>query len=289
MRTLADYVIRTHYPQLAGLASPYVAWLAEIVERTARLVAQWQAVGFCHGVMNTDNMSVLGITIDYGPFGFLDGFDWGHICNHSDDGGRYAYNMQPRIAHWNLACLAEALLSLMPQDDAEGALDRFESVFNDTYADLMRAKLGLATAHDDDAQLIGDLLGLMHGSRTDYTLFFRRLAGFDAGVRNEALRDLYIEREKFDLWAERYAQRLAAEARPAGERAAGMNAVNPAYVLRNHLAEAAIRKAADERDYTEIERLRALLARPFEEQAGMAAYAALPPDWAGRLEVSCSS
>jgi uncharacterized protein YdiU (UPF0061 family) len=288
VRMLADYVIREHYPQLAG---EYAAWLAEVVERTARLVAQWQAVGFCHGVMNTDNMSILGITIDYGPFGFLDGFDWGHVCNHSDEGGRYAYNMQPRIAHWNLACLAESLLSLMPQDDAEAALDRYSEAFNDAYADAMRAKLGLAEARDEDAQLIGDLLGLLHEARADYTRFFRQLAGFDASrdARNDALRDMFIERDKFDAWAARYRDRLAAEASVDAARAARMNAVNPKYVLRNHLAEQAIRRAADERDYAEIERLRRLLARPFDEHPGMEAYAALPPDWATQLEVSCSS
>jgi uncharacterized protein YdiU (UPF0061 family) len=291
VRTLADYVIRTHYPHLAALASPYAPWLAEVVERTARLVAQWQAAGFCHGVMNTDNMSVLGLTIDYGPFGFLDGFDWGHVCNHSDEGGRYAYNMQPRIAHWNLACLAEALLSLMPQDEAEAALDRFSDAFNDAYAYAMRARLGLAAARDDDAALIGDLLGLMHAARTDYAIFFRRLGGFDsaAGARNDALRDMFIEREKFDAWAARYRERLAAEASVDAERAVRMDAVNPKYVLRNHLAEAAIRKAADERDFAEIERLRTLLARPFDDHPGMDAYAGPPPDWASRLEVSCSS
>ncbi len=291
VRTLADYVIRTHYPHLADVQSPYFAWFAEVVERTARLVAQWQAVGFCHGVMNTDNMSILGLTIDYGPYGFLDGFDWGHVCNHSDEGGRYAYNMQPRIAHWNLACLAEALLSLMPQDDAEAALDRYSEAFNDAYADGMRAKLGLAAPRDEDAQLIGDLLGLLHEARTDYTIFFRALSAFDSApaVRNDALRDMFIDRAKFDAWAARYRERLASEGSIDAERAERMNAVNPKYVLRNHLAERAIRLAADERDYAEIERLRVLLARPFEEQPGMAGYAALPPDWASRLEVSCSS
>jgi uncharacterized protein YdiU (UPF0061 family) len=291
VRTLADYVIREFHPHLAGRDAPYAAWLAEVVELTARLMAQWQAVGFCHGVMNTDNMSILGITIDYGPFGFLDGFDWGHVCNHSDEGGRYAYNMQPRIAHWNLACLAEALLALMPQDDAEAALDRFSDAFNDAYATAMRAKLGLAIARDEDAQLIGDLLGLMHAARTDYTVFFRRLAGFDASraARNDALRDMFIDREKFDAWALRYRERLAAEGSVDAARAPRMRAVNPKYVLRNHLAENAIRRAADERDFSEIERLRRLLARPFDEQPDMDAYAALPPDWASRLEVSCSS
>jgi uncharacterized protein YdiU (UPF0061 family) len=291
LRTLADHVLREHYPALGDAPQPYAALLEEVVARTARLVAQWQAVGFCHGVMNTDNMSILGLTIDYGPYGFLDGFDWGHVCNHSDDAGRYAYNMQPRIALWNLAALAQALSPLVTQAEAEAALDAFEGVFNEAYAARMRAKLGLATAQDDDAALLSDLLGLMHAYRTDYTVFFRRLSGFQtaAGARNDALRDLFVEREKFDAWAARYRARLAAEGSDDSARRARMDRVNPKYVLRNHLAETAIRKAAEERDFVEIERLRQLLARPFDEQPEMDAYAALPPDWASSLSVSCSS
>ncbi len=243
--------------------------------------------------MNTDNMSILGITIDYGPFGFLDGFDWGHVCNHSDDSGRYAFNMQPRIAHWNLACLAQSLLSLMPQDDAEAALDRFGPAFNSAYADAMRAKLGMEVALNDaaDAQLIGELLGLMHEAHADTRSFSAGSAGFDSaeGAPNHALRDMFVDREAFDAWAQRYRERLAAEGSRDVERAERMNRVNPKYVLRNHLAEQAIRLAADQRDYTEIERLRALLARPFDEQPEYERYAAPPPDWATRLSVSCSS
>lgn len=167
VRILADYVLREHYPELLSAEKPYVALLAEIVYRTAELVAHWQAVGFCHGVMNTDNMSVLGLTIDYGPFGFLDGFDWGHICNHSDDGGRYAYNMQPGVAHWNLYCLGQALLPLMELEEAEAALQRYEPAFDTAYATRMRAKLGLLSAEEGDAELAADLLGLMHRSRTE--------------------------------------------------------------------------------------------------------------------------
>jgi uncharacterized protein YdiU (UPF0061 family) len=291
VRTLADYVIGNFFPHLHGQTSPYAAWLGEVVERTARLVAQWQAAGFCHGVMNTDNMSILGLTLDYGPFGFLDGFDWGHICNHSDESGRYAYGAQPRIAHWNLVCLAQSLLSLMPQEEAEAALDRYADVFNEAYIAAMRAKLGLAAAHAGDAELVGDLLGLMHESRTDYPIFFRALARFDAApdARNATLRDQFIAREAFDAWTARYRERLTAEASNDADRAVRMNAVNPQYVLRNHLAEEAIRAAADRRDYAGIERLRRLLARPFDPQPGMEAFAAPPPDWAARLEVSCSS
>ncbi len=291
IRTLADYVLREHYPELQAAEKPYLSLLAEVVYRTAELVAHWQAVGFCHGVMNTDNMSMLGLTIDYGPYGFLDGFDWNHVCNHSDDSGRYAYNMQPKIAHWNLYCLGQALLPLLEMDEAEAALARYEPAFDSAYATLMRAKLGLQTAEDGDVGLLDDLLGLMQRSRTDFTIFFRSLAGFDstAGAKNAPLRDQFTEREGFDAWGEAYRARLAREGSLDAERRSRMNLTNPAYVLRNWMAEEAIALARDQRDYARIEELRRLLSNPFEEQRGMQRYAAAPPDWAGGISVSCSS
>jgi len=291
IRTLADYVLREHFPALLGADKPYVALLAEIVRRTADLVSRWQAVGFCHGVMNTDNMSILGLTIDYGPYGFLDGFDWNHICNHSDEGGRYAYNMQPKIAHWNLFCLAQALLPLMEMEEAEEALAGFEPAFDASYAAQMRAKLGLATAADGDAKLLQDLLALMHASRTDFTIFFRALARFDSapGATNTKLRDQFTDRAGFDGWARDYASRLASEGSIDAERLERMDRANPAYVLRNWMAEQAIAKARDNRDYAMIEELRSLLAAPFTLQQGKERYAAYPPDWAGAISVSCSS
>ncbi|MCX7141318.1 MAG: YdiU family protein [Proteobacteria bacterium] len=291
VRTLADFVIDQHYPQLRDSREPCLELLREVIRRTARLVAQWQAVGFCHGVMNTDNMSILGLTIDYGPYGFMEGFDWGHICNHSDDGGRYAYGMQPRIAHWNLFCLAQAMLPLFEMEPALEALGEFDELFEQHNSALMRAKLGLAAEQADDAALLQDTLKLLHGSRADYTLFFRRLGNFDStcGAVNAPLRDLIIDGDAFAAWSERYRLRLAAEASVDAERKPRMDRVNPKYVLRNYLAETAIRKAADERDYGEIERLMRLLSRPFDEQAGMQAYAEPAPDWASGLAVSCSS
>lgn len=299
VRTLADYVLRAHYPELLTAEKPYLSLLAEVVYRTAELVARWQAVGFCHGVMNTDNMSILGLTLDYGPYGFLDGFDWNHVCNHSDQGGRYAYNMQPKVAHWNLYCLAQALLPLLEMEDAEAALARFEPAFDSAYAMLMRAKLGLQSAEDDDAQLLADLLGLMNRSHTDFSIFFRSLATFDAASgandvpknapRNAHLRDQFTEREAFDHWSDAYRARLAREASVDHERRARMNLTNPAYVLRNWMAEEAIALARDERDFTRVEAIRRLLSTPFEEQSGMQRYAAAPPDWASRISVSCSS
>ena len=291
IRVLADYVLREHYPELLTAEKPYVSLLAEIVYRTAELVARWQAVGFCHGVMNTDNMSILGLTIDYGPYGFLDGFDWNHVCNHSDDAGRYAYNMQPKIAHWNLYCLGQALLPLMEMEEAEAALQKFEPAFETAYATLMRAKLGLRTPEEGDAALMQGLLGLMQASRTDFTIFFRSLALFDtaADATNEKLRDQFTAREAFDAWAGEYRARLLREGSVDAERRDRMDSVNPAYVLRNWMAEEAIARARDNRDYTLIEELRVLLADPFNEQPGMTRYSGYPPDWAGAISVSCSS
>ncbi|MSQ70596.1 MAG: YdiU family protein [Betaproteobacteria bacterium] len=291
VRTLADFVMQAHYPDLVQSDQPYLALLREVIRRTARLVAQWQGVGFCHGVMNTDNMSILGLTIDYGPYGFLEAFDPGYICNHSDDGGRYAYDMQPRIAHWNLFCLAQALLPLMEQDQAEAALAEFETDFDSAYAPLLREKFGLSDEMEGDAQLTGSLFDMMRSSNADYTILFRRLCDFSttAGARNEPLRDMFIVRDAFDRWAGDYHARLARESGSDTERAARMRRVNPKYVLRNHLAEAAIRKAADQRDYTEIETLRSLLEHPYDEQPAMERYAAHPPDWASSIQVSCSS
>ena len=291
LRILADYVLREHFPELLAAEKPYVALLSEIAYRTAELVAQWQAVGFCHGVMNTDNMSILGLTIDYGPYGFLDGFDWNHVCNHSDEGGRYAYNMQPKIAHWNLYCLGQALLPLMEMDEAEAVLQRYEPAFDSAYATRMRAKLGLQTAQAGDAELLAGLLALMHASRTDFTIFFRGLARFDSadGAKNEKLRDQFTEREAFDAWAARYRERLAREGSVDAARRVRMNRSNPAYVLRNWMAEEAIARARDDRDFTTIEELRLLLCDPFTEKAGMERYAGHPPGWASAISVSCSS
>ncbi len=291
VRQLADYVLREHFPELLTAEKPYLSLLSEVVHRTAELVARWQAVGFCHGVMNTDNMSILGLTIDYGPYGFLDAFDWNHVCNHSDDSGRYAYNRQPGIAHWNLYCLGQALLPLMEMDEAEAALKRFEPAFETAYLMLMRAKLGLRSSEEGDAKLVDEILGHMQASRTDMTIFFRSLSLFDtsAGARNEKMRDQFVEREAFDAWAESYRARLLREGSVDAERRDRMDGVNPAYVLRNWMAEEAIARARDHRDYALIEELRVLLSDPFSEQAGMERYSAHPPGWAGEISVSCSS
>ena len=291
VRQLADYVIAEFHPDLEGVPDRYPRFLAEVVRRTARMIAQWQAVGFMHGVMNTDNMSILGLTLDYGPFGFMEAFDPGHICNHTDEGGRYAYNMQPQVGLWNLYALGQALVPLMEPEVIEAQLKTYETEFDAAMNALLRAKLGLSTARDDDHALVDELFALMAEAGADYTLFFRRLSGLHAGDPggDAPLRDLVINRDRFDAWAKAYRARLAVENSLDAERRARMNAANPKYVLRNYLAEVAIRKARDERDYSEIERLRKLLMHPYDEQPENAHYAELPPDWASGLEVSCSS
>ncbi len=290
IKTLADFTLRHYFPELLDEPKPYVALLREVTTRTAKLMAQWQAAGFCHGVMNTDNMSILGLTLDYGPYGFMEAYDPGWICNHSDHDGRYAYDQQPQIGAWNCTCLAQALLPLMELDDAKAALSGYGESFATEYMRLMCAKLGLPF-EEPSAPLVNDLLDLMASNRTDYTLLFRALSGFDSDVdaKNTGLRDLFLNREAFDAWARGYGERLRAIGSHAPARAAAMDRVNPKYVLRNHLAEIAIRKARDERDYSEIERLRCLLARPFDEQPEFEDYAKEPPEWAKEIAVSCSS
>jgi uncharacterized protein YdiU (UPF0061 family) len=291
LRRLADATIEHYFPDLLGTPRPHAALLEAVTRRTAELLAQWQAVGFCHGVMNTDNMSMLGLTIDYGPFGFLDAHDPGHVCNHSDHGGRYAYARQPDVAFWNLHALAHALLPLIGDRDAAlAALEPFRTVFPLALSAAMRAKLGLREARDEDGALVDELLRLMAQDRADHTITFRRMAGFRSqpDATNEAVRDLFIDRAAFDAWGLRYAARLRAEASQDAERAARMQRVNPKFVLRNHLAETAIEHARAG-DFGEVRRLLKVLAHPYDEQPEHEADAGFPPDWASQLEVSCSS
>jgi uncharacterized protein YdiU (UPF0061 family) len=292
IRELADYVIAHNFPELAGAEDRYRQFLLAVAGRTARLIAKWQAVGFAHGVMNTDNMSILGVTLDYGPFGFLDDYHAGFICNHSDHSGRYAFDQQPAVGLWNVSRLAQALVNLITVEEATAALDVYQPAFAAHYGELMRAKLGLKTEAETDAGLLLDLLGLLEANGVDYTNFFRRLANFQTAgdaPRQEQLRDMFVEPAAFDAWAARYRARLLAEASVDAERKRRMDEVNPKYVLRNYLAQNAIDAATERRDYTEIERLREVLDAPFAEQPGREGYAESPPDWGKRLAVSCSS
>ena len=263
-------------------------------------MAQWQGAGFAHGVMNSDNMSILGLTLDYGPFGFLDTYQAGYICNHSDHQGRYAFAEQPGVALFNLSCLAQALLPLFSDDKdqavalARASLENYWSRYDSAYRAVTRAKLGLTAEQKGDQVLWQDLLAMMEG-QVDYTRFFRDLCRFNvsadpvSGTDNNRLRDQFVDRAAFDAWVARYRSRLQQQAGDDRERCERMQQVNPKYILRNYLAEQAIRKAEDEGDNSEIERLLTVLRRPYAEQPEFEAYAAGSPDWAKSIAVSCSS
>jgi uncharacterized protein YdiU (UPF0061 family) len=289
LRTLADYVIKTFYPELAGAPNPYLALLEEVTRRTARMIAHWQAIGFMHGVMNTDNMSILGITLDYGPFGFMEAFDVDHICNHTDQGGRYSYANQVPVGHWNCYALANALLPLIGDTDAaQAALEVYVDAYGEKFDELLHAKLGLKSVQENDRTLADDMFKLMQANHVDFTLFFRRLGDLTQDAGAEPLRDLFLDRPAFDAWTDQYRARLRQEGSVDAERRIAMHAANPKYVLRNYLAQVAIEKAQNG-DFEEVRRLLAVLERPFDDQPEHEAYAALPPDWASHLEVSCSS
>ena len=287
LKTLADYVISRFYPHCTATKNPYAALLEAVSERTAIMVAQWQAVGFCHGVMNTDNMSILGLTIDYGPFQFLDAFDPTHICNHSDSQGRYAYNKQPNIGYWNLFCLGQALLPLIGEQElALAALEPYKAIFPAALEGRMLAKLGLTEATPENKALIESTFKLLAANKVDYTIFWRRLCSFTPQSGHEPLRDLFFDRESFNAWVLQYSELLAHIS--IGQRADLMLKSNPKYVLRNHLGEETIR-AAKLKDFAPLHTLLDVLQAPFDEHAEHDSLAGFPPDWASGIEISCSS
>src|SRR5215469_14453828 len=276
VRLLAEHVIEEYFPAFVG---DHAGWFGEVVTLTARLMAEWQAAGFAHGVMNTDNMSILGLTLDYGPYGFMDAYDPEFICNHSDEMGRYSFINQPLIAHWNLRALALTLTDLVSTDVLLEKLNVYEEQFGVKYRALMRAKLGLAREEEGDDRLIGDLLALMAMGRADYTLVFRGLPRAD---RNW-LSLFHAMDNKAAEWLSRY--RLRTE----GEDLSGLELVNPAYVLRNWVAETVIRAVEDRNDIATLDRIFNIVRAPFEKHDGDEAFAAPPPSSMCHLEVSCSS
>lgn len=287
LKALADHVIERFYPACRAAADPYAALLGQVTERTARLLAQWQAVGFMHGVMNTDNMSILGLTIDYGPFQFMDGFDPGHVCNHSDSSGRYAFDQQPAVAHWNLCALGQALLPLIGgRERAIAAIEPFADLYGDALAARMAAKLGFARATPAVGALADALLALLARERTDYPIFWRRLARQMAGTGGEPVRDLFVDRAAWDAWLLQYQELIGHD--PSGHSPDLMLKTNPAIVLRNHLAEQAIARAKL-KDFGLLQDLLGALERPFDEHPAHPDWAGFPPDWASHIQISCSS
>ena len=286
IRALADYAIQRHFPEWIEDADRYLKFFRNTVFKTAKMIAQWQSVGFNHGVMNTDNMSILGDTIDYGPFGFLDSYNPDFICNHTDAKGRYAFKNQPSVGLWNLNALATALTSLLSNEELIGELTRYEPEFLLQFRQIMATKLGLQKYASGDEQLINQLLELMHANKVDYTILFRSLCEFSDS--NQTLRDQFTDREGFDNWAKTYSLRLQQQDWTDLQRREQMLGINPRFVLRNYMAQACIEKA-QKGDYSEVERLLVVMQSPCKDHPNAEEYANLPPDWAGHISVSCSS
>jgi protein adenylyltransferase len=285
VRRLADHVIARHYPEAAGAANPYRVLLEQAIARQADLIAQWLLVGFIHGVMNTDNMSIAGETIDYGPCAFMDSYDPATVYSSIDSVGRYAYGNQPSIARWNLARFAEAVLPLLGEDkdaaiqQANEALDGFGARFETAYTQGLRRKLGLLQAQADDLSLAQDLLERMAQNKADFTLTFRHLCEAAAGPDGDAsVRKLFTDPTAYDAWAEAWRRRLADDGTAtAHERMAVMRAANPAAIPRNHLVQEAISAAVNNSDFAPFEELVAVLARPYADLPATLARYADPP------------
>lgn len=292
MKVLLHYVLDHFYPHIKQQAAGTEAELAlrllqEISIRTAQMVADWQTVGFCHGVMNTDNMSILGLTIDYGPFAFMDAFSVNYICNSTDRGGRYAWNKQPSIAHWNLYRLASAFTTLgATPDELSESLTVFEAAFLERYHNNLAAKLGLEQWLEGDTDLVDNWLRLLHFDQADFSLSFRALA--EAPDNPEAFLSLFKDQEKATVWLNAYQARLSRQQLPAQQRRDSMNKANPLYILRNYLAQQAI-DAAAQGDNRVINELLHVLANPYIEHPGLEAYALPPPADLQSVPLSCSS
>ena len=282
IRSLAEYAISRHYPEAAQAKQPVRALLDGVIARQAHLVAQWMLVGFIHGVMNTDNTSISGETIDYGPCAFMEAYDPATVFSSIDVYGRYAYGNQPTIAHWNLTCLAETLLPLLEQESggkeaalasAKEALRGFKPQFEAARYAGLRSKLGLFTELEGDAELAEDLLERMAANRADFTLTFRRLCDAAAGAEGDAgVRALFADPGAYDAWARAWRVRLNEESGSAQARAAAMRAVNPLFIPRNHLVEAAINAAVDRQDLQPFEELLDVVTRPYEDKPKLERY-----------------
>lgn len=296
VRQLADHAIARHYPHLKDQPQPYSALLEAVITRQAALVARWLLVGFIHGVMNTDNTSISGETIDYGPCAFMDAYDPAQVFSSIDQFGRYAYGNQPRIALWNLTRLAECLLPLFGEDQeagvrqAQAILEGFGPQFTAAYQAGLRAKIGLTTEQPADEALVQDLLDAMAKGAADFTLTFRRLADAAADANADgAVRALFDAPELFDAWAIKWRARLAAEPQDANQRRDAMRKVNPAFIPRNHRIEAVIRAAVDRDDYAPFEELLGVLAKPFDDQPDVADYGAPPLPQERVLQTFCGT
>lgn len=287
---LAQYCLERFYPECLGSESPVLAMYREILERTARLVASWQAYGFVHGVLNTDNMSILGETFDYGPYTFMDWYEPDHIANKNDYEGRYAFKQQPGIVQWNMAALAQSLLPLIEREALEAELERFMPLYQAAKLEFMRARLGLQRIDAEDAGLVERLESLWISCRMDHNRFLRLLSEWQPGdlAGREGLLALADNAPQMSAWLGEYEARIAKEAASVPIHRQQMRSVNPRYILRNYMAEEVIREA-HQGDYRPLNDLLPLLRHPADEHPAQQRYADTPPDWAAAIHLTCSS
>jgi uncharacterized protein YdiU (UPF0061 family) len=299
LRMLADYAIARHYPEAAQAAQPYRTLLKRVVARQAQLIAQWMLVGFIHGVMNTDNTSISGETIDYGPCAFMEAYDPATVFSSIDHGERYAYGNQPSAALWNLARLAEALLPILAleagsEEAAVNAANEILSAFEPQYQVAriagLRRKLGLCTEREGDAALAEDLLQRMAANRADFTLTFRRLCDAAASPEGDTeVRSLFADPGAYDGWAASWRVRFEEEPADGQARAALMQSVNPAVIPRSHLVEAALNAASLRQDFQPFEKLLNALSQPYEERPGLERYTAPARSEEAILQTFCGT
>lgn len=288
VQRLVDFAIEHYWPEFIDVEDKYLHWFSSVVQRTAFLIAEWQAVGFIHGVMNTDNMSLLGLTLDYGPYQFMDGYQPELSGNHSDDQGRYRFENQPTIGLWNLNRLAYALSSLLSTTQIKHCLAQYESSLMQRWACKMRAKMGLAMVMPKDNDLLMQLFQLMVKEQADYTRVFRIMGKTEKYSAYSPLRDEFVDSASFDNWFANYRQRLRDEDSDDVQRSEQMNSVNPALILRNYMAEEAIVNA-EKGDNRILAELHHCLQHPFDPQHETHRYFTHPPKWSQALQISCSS
>ena len=287
LKSLTDYVIAESYPHLQNDEDRYFKFFCEVLERTAKLIAQWQGLGFCHGVMNTDNMSIAGLTIDYGPYAMLDDYDYGFVCNKTDRIGRYSYGEQPNISYWNLTMLSKALSPIIDKERMQKKLDDYGNfIYPDAYIDIMCQKLGLDLRLDKDIELITELVGALQDAYVDYTLFFRTLSYYDG--ERMPLYDIAMNPVVIHNWLDLYDARLSKETRTQPERQKSMLKTNPKYVLKNYMLQEAI-ALAERGDYSMVETLLYIAAHPFEELPEFEHFANETPEEHKNICLSCSS
>ena len=284
LEALVDYAIAESYPHLVGSDDIYLKFFTEVVERTAKLIAKWQSVGFNHGVMNTDNMSIAGLTIDYGPYAFLDDYDFYNICNHTDHNGRYSFGNQPSVAKWNLKALMNALSPLIPIERMESALDEYDLLFQDHYISIMSQKLGFDVYRDGDGELIRDLLGVMQKLSIDYTLFFRTISRYDGD--RDALLGLCSYHNPMIEWLDSYDSRVA-DIDPS-QRIEKMLTINPKYILKNYMIDEAI-ASAEGGDFSTVDALFEIARSPYDEHVKHERWSGATPSRYKNQMLSCSS